>query len=212
MKYQNSGNGAGARYESDGRNGTTIRDWGREMDDQTAWPTHLQQYPNVMGILLRIDEAFQYARTIVGNDHDALDAVQNAALDVIRRPASVPTDGSSWGWFLRVVRNKAVDLIRARSRKSKKANADLSAADRIVDDEPSWLVLAVTEDNAHELRRALAALDDNYRLVVILKYYDGLDYSEIAEILQISESRARQWAFRGRLELQQALGAEFLHG
>jgi RNA polymerase sigma-70 factor (ECF subfamily) len=181
------------------------------MDTRDAWPESLQQYPAIKSVLLRIDEAFRYARVLAGNDQDAMDAVQTAAVDVIASPARVPRDRDPWGWFLRVVRNKVIDLLHARSRKCDRESADPSSAARVADAEPCWLVLAVNDDNVRELRRALAGLTDNYRTAIILRYIDNLEYAEIAEILDIPLSTARQWVFQGRRQLQEALGAEFLH-
>src|ERR687891_302304 len=57
-----------------------------------------------------------------------------------------------------------------------------------------------------ELQRALNALDDSYRVAVVLYDVLGCSYAEIAELTEVPEGTVKSRIFRGRSELAERLG------
>ncbi len=80
-------------------------------------------------------------------------------------------------WMFRIARNLAVDQARGRQRREKAiAGARSSVASATDRDERS-------DDDFVGLRQAVARLPDEQRDVVLLRYYSGLTFAQIAEVV-----------------------------
>jgi RNA polymerase sigma-70 factor (ECF subfamily) len=139
---------------------------------------------------------YGYARSIVHNDHDAEDVVQQVftrMLTAIKtyEQRSVPFSA----WLLRITHNMAIDHIRRRS-------AVCEVDEALVIDEPR-------DVECNHLRSvlsdALAELPDVQREIVVLRHFAGLSPREIAERLGRSEDSIHGLHHRGRRALQMAL-------
>jgi RNA polymerase sigma-70 factor (ECF subfamily) len=125
--------------------------------------------------------AYGMALRIAGNPEAAQDAVQEAFLRVWRRADSFdPGRGRARPWFLRLVRNVAIDQLRARSVRGR---AELDQAHDPTTDVPHERPddVAAREERAARVRSALAGLPPEQRRAVEIAYFEGLSHSEIAE-------------------------------
>jgi RNA polymerase sigma-70 factor (ECF subfamily) len=142
------------------------------------------------------DNVYGYARSIVRNDHDAEDIVQQVFTRMMTaiqsyEQRSVPFSA----WLLRITHNMAIDHLRRRST---------------VCEEPEMLA---TEDQPHHdsnhlratLKEALATLPEVQREIVVLRHIVGLSPREIAVRLGRSEDSIHGLHHRGRRALQAAL-------
>jgi RNA polymerase sigma-70 factor, ECF subfamily len=147
-------------------------------------------------VLPHLDAAYRLARWLMRNEHDAEDAVQEAALRALRYFQTF-SGGDGRAWFLRIVRNTCCGW-RGRT---------IDAATDPFDEErhvASWPPsdpesLAERADEVLLLQHALTELPDRYRELLILRELEGLSYQELAEVIGIpigtvmsSLSRARQ--------------------
>lgn len=139
---------------------------------------------------------YGYARSIVRNDYDAEDVVQQVftrMLTAIKtyEQRSVPFSA----WLLRITHNMAIDHIRRRS-------STCEVDEALVIDEPHDL-------EANHLRGvlcdALAQLPEVQREIVVLRHFAGLSPREIAKRLDRSEDSVHGLHHRGRRALQNAL-------
>ncbi|WP_209511382.1 sigma-70 family RNA polymerase sigma factor [Sedimentibacter acidaminivorans] len=119
------------------------------------------------------EKHYRIAYSYVKNVDDALDIVQEAifkaivSLDNLKNPEYIRT------WFYRILINSAIDFIR----KQKKIV--------VVDDEfiSSFDCGTVDKYKDVDLYRALDELPDNYRSIIILRFFEDLKIEEVAEIL-----------------------------
>jgi RNA polymerase sigma-70 factor (ECF subfamily) len=132
---------------------------------------------------------YAVAYRIVGQRADAeevvLDAFAQAWREATRFEAS---RGSVAGWLTTIARSRALDLVRARSRRER---ITATAAAERTDASPgmgSWRVDPSSAVDLTERRRrvqlALEALSPPQRRAIELAYFEGLSQSEIAELLQ----------------------------
>jgi RNA polymerase sigma-70 factor, ECF subfamily len=124
--------------------------------------------------------ALGLAIRLVGNQHEAEEIVQEAFLAAWRSAwAYDPLKGSTRTWILTLVRNRAIDTLRARGRSRTEA-LDETTAHRPDHDVPSHA--AATADGQVALE-ALACLPPEQQQVIHLAYFSGLTHTEIAERL-----------------------------
>ncbi|HET7541962.1 MAG TPA: RNA polymerase sigma factor [Polyangiaceae bacterium] len=135
---------------------------------------------------------------IMGNQADAEDVVQEAYVKAYRALSAGEFDrrSSTNTWLYRIVVNGAIDEKRSRKRRAE-------ASDEQVD--PGW------DGSARaEARLALAELDDwlqalppDQRAALVLQSMEGLNNSEIAQVMGVSEGAVEQRLVRARATLRQ---------
>jgi len=145
--------------------------------------------------------AHALAIQILGDSDEAADAVHDAFARVLSRPAAYDdSKGPLKPWFLRVVRNQCLDLLRRRRR----GDANI---DELVDPGPQPDRRLESEQRDEQLRRALASLPLEQRQIVVLRDYLDLSYAEIAGVLQVAPGTVMSRLHRARLALREVLNA-----
>jgi RNA polymerase sigma-70 factor (ECF subfamily) len=147
--------------------------------------------------------AFALAYRVLDDPEGAEDAVQEAFLAIWRRAESYQqARGSVKSWLLTVVRNRAIDLLRARESRPKAGPPlDEMTALASPDNDPADDALRRVE--ADTIRQALAALPEEQRRTVELTFFSGLSYPEVAEAMQAPLGTVKS---RMRLALERLRG------
>lgn len=108
-------------------------------------------------------------------------------------------------WLLAVAGNYCVDQLRRRSRETHIFDAsDLQAGD-LLDPGPSPLRQALRAEERGRLLEAVDALPLKYRLPLVLRYFQELDYEGIGDVLDVSRGQVGTLLFRARRRLREAL-------
>ena len=143
--------------------------------------------------------AHALATQMLGNADDAADAVHDVFAKVLRKPdAYDANNGPLTPWFLRVVRNHCIDLIRRR----RPGDVDV---EKLVDSAPGPQRSLEIAQRDQQLRHALAKLPDGQRQIVVLRDYMDLSYAEIAAVLEIAQGTVMSRLHRARLALKEEL-------
>lgn len=154
-------------------------------------------------VLPHLHAAYNLARWLTRNDHDAEDVVQEACMRALRFFGGFH-GGDARAWLLAIVRNACYDWLRRR-RPADAAVAfdeDLhSAADR--HDTPEDLLLERADRD--RVREALEALPLPWREVLVLRELEGLSYREIADVTGIKMGTVMSRLARARARLLQQL-------
>ena len=125
--------------------------------------------------------AYNFARWLVRNDHDAEDVVQESfvkaflALDRFR-------GGDPRVWLLAIVRNTAMTLLRGRR------THPVPGADELpepLDDTAGVEEALIAGERRRQVHAAIEQLPDEFRETLILRELEGLSYKEIAGILDV---------------------------
>ncbi|HLN64771.1 MAG TPA: sigma-70 family RNA polymerase sigma factor [Symbiobacteriaceae bacterium] len=111
----------------------------------------------------------------------ARDAVQEALVRAYASLGHFRTDAPFRPWFSRIVVNEARRLWR-RERRQPTLLEELPDLTSPGEDSPEALLPA--QESRESLWQALAELDDLHRTVLVLRYYQGLSESEMAEVLE----------------------------
>jgi len=125
-----------------------------------------------------LDAAYNLARWLTRNDHDARDVVQEAALRAYRFLDGLR--GEPKPWFLALVRNACMSWLKA-NRPAELAGADADAAPEPADPETPE-TLAFRALDRRMLNEALAALPAPFREALVLRELEDLAYKDVARI------------------------------
>ena len=143
--------------------------------------------------------AHSLATQILGNSEEAADAVQEAIAKVLGRPGSYdPKKGSLAPWFMRLVRNHCIDMLRRR-------RAEPLEADALPPTGPGPEASAEAAQRDEAIRSALAALSPDRREIIVLRDYMDLSYAEIASVLDLAPGTVMSRLHRARMDLKETL-------
>lgn len=134
------------------------------------------------------------ARRLLGSRADAEDAVQRALLLCY---TSAGTYAPAWAvstWMYRILTNVCVDELRRRSTRAAHAAAADPDAQR-----------APETRRDLDLERALARVPREARVLLALRYTDGLSYEELAQVRGISINTVKSQLARGKTLLRAEL-------
>jgi len=154
-------------------------------------------------VLPHLDAAYNLARWLTGNEHDAEDVVQESYLRAVKFFAGFHGENAR-PWLLAIVRNTCYTWLR-RNRMDE-LTTELDETTPIVDPsavnpESALLTAARTEF----VRQALEALPVGFREIVILRELEGMSYKEIADIAAIPVGTVMSRLARARARLQKLL-------
>jgi RNA polymerase sigma-70 factor (ECF subfamily) len=151
------------------------------------------------------------AYRFLGSEEEARDVAQEAFLKAYRALGGFKGEARFSSWLYQIATNLCRDRLRRR-----KARATVSLEEL----EETGAEMAETEPGAHErllqrdlaraVRRAIRALPEEQREVVILKEYEGLTFLEIAHALDAPVSTVKTRLYRGLGQLRLRLEREGL--
>jgi RNA polymerase sigma-70 factor (ECF subfamily) len=156
--------------------------------------------------LPHLDAAYNLARWLTGNDHDAQDVVQEAVLRALRYFGSFRGDNAR-PWLLQIVRHTCFAWIK-RNRPADVVEFDeedvtSGAWHEPAADEPFLAV--VRGDERAQVNRALAQLPVAFREVLVLREMEDLSYRDIAAIADVPVGTVMSRLARARNLMREAL-------
>ena len=152
------------------------------------------------------DRVFAVCRRITGNEADAADASQEALISIVRSLGKFDGRSSFGTWVYRIATNASLDELRRRRRRPSVGMTESvghDVAHDIVDPDAGVRIDVVAERMAIDV--ALAALPEDFRVVIVLRDLAGLDYGEIAEVVGIPVGTVKSRIARGRANLSELL-------
>jgi RNA polymerase sigma-70 factor (ECF subfamily) len=149
--------------------------------------------------------AYRVAFRLLGNEADALDAVQEGFVKALTHLHGFQGRSSFKTWLLRVVSNASLDLGRQRGRREAlsldAAPADEAASARLLSADEAGRGLE-RADLRVLLDQALGTLSDVQRQTFVLHADAGLSYREVADTLGISIGTVMSRLFYARQKLR----------
>ena len=139
-------------------------------------------------------QLYSTAKTILSDDHDCADAIQETIVKAFSKIGTLRNDKYAKTWLIRILINECYTLLRKSSK--------LVPMERMSE---------VAETNADkntdysDLYKALNSLKEELRLPVILYYIEDFNIKEIAQILEISEGAVQKRLARARGKLKRDL-------
>jgi RNA polymerase sigma-70 factor, ECF subfamily len=158
------------------------------------------------------DPLWRYAYNATSQIEDARDLLSETVLEGFKSFEQFRGDTSFLRWMYRVMTTTHIDMLRRAKRHQAQSldvvqedgsTATLDIADEASDPEKIVLGPMLSEP----VQKALAALSNEFRAVVVLADMEQLDYSEVSDILQIPVGTVRSRLHRARSLLRKSLAA-----
>jgi len=159
-------------------------------------------------------QLYAAAMRMTRNPADAEDLVQETFLKAYRAYDSFTAGTNLKAWLYRILTNTYINKYRKASRRPDEVdlgNVEDLYLYRRIGSEESVEAARTTEDRVldglveSDIKKAVEALPENFRIPVLLADLEGLSYQEIADILEIPIGTVMSRLHRGRKAMQKAL-------
>ncbi len=146
-------------------------------------------------ILEKYNQYYRLAYSYVHNEADACDIVQNGAYKALRGSHTLKQPEYVQTWIYRIMLNECFSHVKASGFLSYEAMQEKNGEEAAVEDRYANL----------DLQRAMDALSNSDRAVVILKYFEDRKLEEIAEILDENVNTVKSRLYRSLKKLRELL-------
>lgn len=171
------------------------------MEEEKHGSGHAGTFEQV--VLPHLDAAYNLARWLVRNTHDAEDVVQEAYLRAFKFFGGYQ-GGDARAWVLKIVRNtcysffeknRPAELAEEFDEKVHTAEAGHADAETVM----------LQSADSRMVREALDELPVNFREVIVLRELEGMSYKEIAELTSVPMGTVMSGLARARAQLRERL-------
>jgi RNA polymerase sigma-70 factor (ECF subfamily) len=153
------------------------------------------------------------AYRFLGSEEEAKDVAQEAFLKAYRAMDGFKREARFSSWLYQIATNLCRDRLRRRRTRGTVSLEEMEeTGGAIVEKGPGAHERLLQEDLARAVRRAIHALAEEQREVVILKEYEGLTFLEIAQALDVPVSTVKTRLYRGLGQLRVRLEREGIRG
>jgi RNA polymerase sigma-70 factor (ECF subfamily) len=154
--------------------------------DSSAFEPIVRRYQRVL---------YSVARRMLGNHDDALDATQNAFVRAFERLDTFDPERRFFSWIYRIGVNECLNA--RRSRHPVEPLEEVTGAA----DAGGPLEMVEALERSETIDAALIKLSEDHRLVVVLRHFADLSYTEISHALGVPEKTVKSRLFDARQRL-----------
>lgn len=159
-------------------------------------------------ILRYVDALYSFARMLTGSADGAEDLVQETCLRAIRCWKQYEPGTHCKAWLFTIMRNQFLNDRRARGRELLSSGSEFNH-----DEENGGMIVRMPAplqrpDLKIDLEKALASLPEGLRMIVLLRDQEGLEYREIADLLDCPIGTVMSRLSRGRFRVKRFLTGE----
>ena len=154
-------------------------------------------------ILPHLDAAYNLARWLTGNEHDARDMVQESCLRAFKFFGGF-RGGDARSWLLTIVRNTVYSWLQRRQKAGHVFQPE-EAMEKFEDVSANPEQMFARSANIEAVRAAIAQLPPEFRETVVLREMENYSYKEIADITGVQIGTVMSRLARGRRQLQRIL-------
>ena len=180
-----------------------------EQSDEVLLSAHLQGNQGAFEELVRRygDSLLRYLLRMCGNQPQAEDLFQETFSRVHEKARMFKGRGRFKSWLYSIATNVTIDVLRKRNRRPAVIALDQEddccptvgtmPADAILDEKGRGpLQMVVLEEHKTQVQQALERLPERQRTTLVLAYYQGMTYREVAETLGCSLGTVKSHMFR----------------
>ena len=151
------------------------------------------------------DRLYHTMTHVVGSLEDAEDIVQDALVQAFVKLDTFQGASAFFTWLYRI----AFNLAMSQKRRTKPVRSIDEVREQTgsepIDQGPRPERQVLADEQAGQVRAALASLADDHRTILVLREMEGCDYESIAEILDVPVGTVRSRLHRARMQLREQL-------
>ena len=165
---------------------------------------------HAFGMLIENHERFVYniVYRITGNFEDARDVSQEAFIKAFKNFSSYDESSAFSTWIYRIAVNTAIDHVRKKKRENNVSLEDYITDEKGENHKSSVEEKIVSDERMSDIIKALNALDEDFKTVVVLRDIEGMEYSQISEIIGCPEGTVKSRLSRARGKLRQIINKD----
>jgi RNA polymerase sigma-70 factor (ECF subfamily) len=162
-------------------------------------------------------ELYGYLRRYLGDDDLADDVFQTTFLAVFRKIKQYEPGRPARPWLYTIATNQAIDALRKRNRQADRRTDAIIARDEDGEPRPLFELLpaagetppdhAERGEERERVRECVAKLPDLLREVILLAYFQGMKYRDIADALEIPLGTVKSRLHAGLVKLTEEWNA-----
>ena len=146
-------------------------------------------------VLSSTDSLYRVSKSILKNDADCEDAVQEAIATGFSKLNTLQQEAYAKTWLTRILIHECYSLLKRREKNA------------VIVTEPGDAGYAYSD--YADLYDALSTLKKEYRLTIVLHYLEGYSVEEISEIMRIPSGTVKSRLSRGRRDLRCIMEREY---
>jgi RNA polymerase sigma-70 factor (ECF subfamily) len=160
------------------------------------------------------DKVFSLVYRMIGSRSEAEDIAQEVFISVFKTVDSFRGESKFSTWLLRIAANHSKNRIKYLARRPTDANGLDDAGDTAAGEQPTPPIQSHIDgpDKLMEaaeaeglVQQAIAAMDEDHRLLVVLRDVEELSYEEIGEITGLPEGTIKSRLHRARMAIKEWL-------
>ena len=152
-------------------------------------------------------EAYMHARGFMGNEEDAADACQDAFHRAYLAMPRLKHMDRFYPWFYRILRNHCLNRLRSE-KKQNDGRTEMNPDDLGMTVPVTPRSETESKEQTEEVHEVLDSLQSEFREILLLKYFDKLNYEQIAELLGIRKGTVMSRLYYARKAFAKAYGSE----
>lgn len=143
------------------------------------------------------DTVYRVSLNILKNPEDSKDVMQNVFLRYLKHQQDFKSEEHIKAWLIRVAVNESKRYLKINNRSESVPLEEVANT------------LFADNKNDRDIFSTVMTLDEKYRTVILLYYYEGYDVKEIARILKRNSATVRTQLSRARELLKPKLKEDF---
>lgn len=128
-----------------------------------------------------LDSAYRFAYSCTGNREDAEDAVSESVIKALKALGSLKNEAYMKTWFFRIIINTSKDMHRKNSKTVFIGDEKVFSNENGVEDDYSRV----------NLESLFGCLTEEQRAVMVLRFFEDMKLSQIAEVLSVNENTVK---------------------
>ncbi|MEO9803850.1 MAG: sigma-70 family RNA polymerase sigma factor [Reichenbachiella sp.] len=179
---------------------TTGLDLGKG-DEQTIWKNFVNDNQDALSQMYEAysQKLYNYCRQFDSDDSLIWDVIQDLFYDLIRRKKHLAIPNSVTAYLLSSVRRKIIERLEQKKKaKEQSFDPDKHAFQVQISEENELIKRELSSEQKQRLEKACNELPVKQREAILLKFYEGLSYEEIAQVMDMTKNKsARALVYRG---------------
>lgn len=177
-------------------------------DQEMMWVEQARQGDqHAFGLLVQAYQkpVFNLTYRMLGNAQEAEDAAQETFLKAYSSLRQYQPEHKFSTWLFAIANHHCIDRLRKR-RVSLVSIEDNPVLENLTGDSPLPERHALAREQSAEMQQLLNELEPEYRLPLILRYWEEYSYEEIATAMEITVAAVKSRLFRARQQVAKLYG------